>query len=392
MKTLWIITILFVVLSYPVFGKYDINDVYNDVVENMEELLIQDEVVNGEEPTVEVVFVLDATGSMSSLIDGAKRKIWAIANKILTGEPAPNVKIGLIVYRDRGDAYVVKHYDLTDDIDLIYNNLIAVQAQGGGDFKEDVNMALHYAVDSMSWSENDNTLKMIFLVGDADPHMDYNDEQHYPEICKNSIENDIIINTIRCGNNNETEEVWKEIAHLAEGHYTSIDYSTSQDIATPYDEELSELSSELYATVLVYGKKGERDEVSDMLVMNEVASGASMSTSADRAINAAARGGSGSITGGDLLGEIIEGEIKLEDIEEDEIPDELQDLSEEERHIYIDSLKVEREEIAERISELSKERDKYIEENTTDEDTSFDTFVIEMLREEAEKINVKYEE
>ena len=31
-------------------------------------------------PRIEVVFVLDTTGSMSGLIEGAKQKIWSIAN------------------------------------------------------------------------------------------------------------------------------------------------------------------------------------------------------------------------------------------------------------------------------------------------------------------------
>ena len=34
-----------------------------------------------ERPVIEVVFVLDTTGSMSGLIEGAKRKIWSIANR-----------------------------------------------------------------------------------------------------------------------------------------------------------------------------------------------------------------------------------------------------------------------------------------------------------------------
>jgi hypothetical protein len=32
-----------------------------------------------DKPVIEVVFVLDTTGSMGPLIEGAKRKIWSIA-------------------------------------------------------------------------------------------------------------------------------------------------------------------------------------------------------------------------------------------------------------------------------------------------------------------------
>ena len=57
-----------------------------------------------QKPRMEVCFVLDTTGSMSGLIEGAKQKIWSIANGILvSAKPTPELRIGLIGYRDRGD-------------------------------------------------------------------------------------------------------------------------------------------------------------------------------------------------------------------------------------------------------------------------------------------------
>src|SRR5262245_6521271 len=59
-------------------------------------------------PRIEVAFVLDTTGSMAGLIDGAKRKIWQIANQLADGKPAPDIQMALIAYRDRGDYYVTR--------------------------------------------------------------------------------------------------------------------------------------------------------------------------------------------------------------------------------------------------------------------------------------------
>src|SRR4051812_41567801 len=81
-------------------------------------------------PSVEVCFVLDTTGSMQGLIDGAKQKIWSIANPIIATEPRPTVRIALIGYRDRCDAYVTRRFDLTDDIDTVFKNLTDFQADG----------------------------------------------------------------------------------------------------------------------------------------------------------------------------------------------------------------------------------------------------------------------
>src|SRR6516165_795386 len=75
-----------------------------------------DDKPKAERPRVEVVFCLDTTGSMGGLIQGAKDKIWSISNQIAGGKPAPDLKIGLVAYRDRGDAYITKVIDLTDDL------------------------------------------------------------------------------------------------------------------------------------------------------------------------------------------------------------------------------------------------------------------------------------
>jgi Mg-chelatase subunit ChlD len=94
-----------------------------------------------ERPQVEVVFALDTTGSMSALIAAAKEKIWSIASTLATAEPTPDIKIGLIGYRDRGDEYVTVQTDLTQDLDAIYADLMNFTVGGGGDTPESVNQA-----------------------------------------------------------------------------------------------------------------------------------------------------------------------------------------------------------------------------------------------------------
>src|SRR5215475_8050446 len=123
-------------------------------------------------PRIEVCFVLDTTSSMTGLIEGAKQKIWSIANQFVSAKPAPELKIGLVAFRDRGDEYVVRSFALTDDIDSVYAKLREFRAEGGGDMPESVNEGLAAAVRDMKWSADARTLRIIFLVGDAPPHMD----------------------------------------------------------------------------------------------------------------------------------------------------------------------------------------------------------------------------
>src|SRR6266478_991526 len=176
-------------------------------------------------PRIEVCFVLDTTGSMGGLIEGAKQKIWSIANEMISAQPTPELKLGLIGYRDRGDEYVVKSFSLTDDIDAIYGHLREFQAGGGGDTPESVNEALAEAIHKMPWSSDSKVLKIIFLVGDAPPHMDYPNAPKYPDLCREAAKKDLIINTIQCGEMAETKPSWQEIAKLSEGSYVGISQS-----------------------------------------------------------------------------------------------------------------------------------------------------------------------
>src|SRR6185503_1389967 len=145
------------------------------------------------------------------LIDGAKRRIWSIARRIGDGQPRPDLAIALVGYRDLGDEYVTRVQDLTGDMDLVYQNLSSFQAGGGGDGPEHVSAALQAAVSRVSWSKGP-ALRMIFLVGDAPPHLDYQDGFHYERHAREARQRGIVIETIECGDDPETARFWQEIA------------------------------------------------------------------------------------------------------------------------------------------------------------------------------------
>ena len=87
--------------------------------------------------TVEVAFVLDTTGSMGPLIEGAKRKIWAIATSIFDANPNADIRMGLVAYRDIGDDYVTKRFDLTTDIQDLHGKASNEAVTGAGDLVAD---------------------------------------------------------------------------------------------------------------------------------------------------------------------------------------------------------------------------------------------------------------
>ena len=126
--------------------------------------------------TMEMVFVLDTTGSMGGLLTGAKERIWGIVNEVMQSSSLASVKVGLVAYRDRGDQYVTQVLPLTEDLDKVYSTLMEYEAAGGGDEEENVRRALAEGVAKAGWSQpSSSNAQILFLVGDAPPH-DYADE------------------------------------------------------------------------------------------------------------------------------------------------------------------------------------------------------------------------
>ena len=350
------------------------------------------ETPNEKKPRIEVCFVLDTTGSMGGLIEGAKQKIWSIANEMISAKPTPELKLGLVGYRDKGDDYVVKSFQLTTDIDAIYAHLRGFEAGGGGDTPESVNEALAEAIEKMPWSQDRSVLKIIFLVGDAPPHMDYPEGPKYPDLCRAAARKDLIINTVQCGGIAETTPIWQEIAKLSEGNYAAIAQSGNMAVvATPMDEKLGELNKRIGTTLIPYGDVELRREVGAKQAFAEAAPASAV---ADRlSYNARTRK---SVQGaGELVDALANGEVKLDAIDKKQLPNEFQDLSSKELETRIAQKRKDRAALQKDIEELAKKRDAYIQaENkrlsAAGKGDGFDEKVAQTIRQQAEKKGINY--
>ena len=343
-------------------------------------------------PRIEVCFVLDTTGSMGGLIEGAKQKIWSIANEMISAQPTPELKLGLIGYRDRGDDYVVKSFSLTDDIDAVYGRLREFQAGGGGDAPESVNEALAEAIHKMPWSSDKKVLKIIFLVGDAPPHMDYLNGPKYPDLCREAAKKDLIINTIQCGEMAETKPIWQEIAKLSEGSYVGISQSGNVAvISTPMDKELSRLNERIGATLIPYGDSKLQAEVHAKYAM---AASAPVAAMADR-LTYNSKTGRAMQGRGELVDALNEKTIKLEEIDQKQLPAEFQKLDRADLQKRITKARDERADLQKQIVDLSKKREAYIQtENkrlaAEGKGDAFDQKVTETLHAQAAKKGISY--
>lgn len=343
---------------------------------------------------VEIVFAIDTTGSMGGLIEGAKRKIWSIAKEVQRAQQKPELHIGLVAFRDQQDAYVTQTTPLTTDLDAIYEKLMALQADGGGDTPEDVNAALHAAVSSMKWSEDKDTLKMIFLVGDAPPHMDYAQQVTWQKSAQAATRKNIFINTVQCGADPQTTTAWRAIAHAAEGRYAAI----PQDggvvaVATPFDDHLKKLAKDLDGTYLEYGSEAFRG---DKRAVRERAgalasTAAPASVAADRASAKAAAAPKASEDIIDLAKAIGGAGRALASVKDEALPTVLQGKSKLAQQQVIEELSKKRDALNKEIASVSKQRDAHVAAAHSGAPAdAFDSEVVSALHEQAATTGLTY--
>ena len=350
--------------------------------------------------TLEMVFVLDTTGSMGGLIEGAKQRIWGIVNEVQQSPARPDVRVGLVAYRDHGDSYVTQVLPITNDLDKVYSTLMQYSADGGGDGPENVRRALADGVRKAGWSKADgNIAQIVFLVGDAPPHDDYEQEPDTLTTTAEAVRSGMVVNTIQCGADPQTQSVWQQIARRGEGQYFRIAQDGGvQIVSTPFDARLSELGNKLGATYVAYGggagPAGEvyrvRAKESQDRMESTVTAAAPVTAQAERAVNKALNRDA---YVGDLLQSIENGTVKLDEVKPEDLPADLKKLSAAERRKEVEQRLAERKKIRDEIVTLKKQRDEYVaaerRKQTGTKTTGFDAAVASALREQLSRKGIK---
>jgi Mg-chelatase subunit ChlD len=337
-------------------------------------------------PRIDLAFVLDTTGSMEELIEGAKQKIWSIASDIARGQPTPELRVGLVAYRDRGDAYVTRVFPLTANLDEVYANLKTLRAAGGGDTPEDVRAALLAGIRQMQWSEGDQVLRLLFLVGDSPPHA-YKDEPDEAAIASEATKKGIAINAVRCGGAGETEKVWKVIASAADGVYVSIDQGGGMAaVPTPMDARLAALNAELSDTAVAFGEERDRRAVEGRMIANKA-----MATPI-QADSARFRAASKHVDTNDLVAAVESGKADLDAIPDEKLPEELRAMPKPALKGWVNAKMAKRKAVSTEVLELSTRRDEYLkaEQAKRGEPDGFDAEVKKAIGKKAAKIGVGY--
>ena len=286
-----------------------------------------------------------------------------------------------------------RRFDLTTDIQGLYGDLLSLRARGGGDWPESVNEALYVGVTKMSWTHKPDATRIIFLVGDAPPHMDYAQDMKYPDVMRLAKARGIKVNAVQAGSARDTERVWREIAQMGSGEYMAIpqDGGKMVVIETPYDREIIELQGRVNRTIVPYGSHSQQRGVRDRVQQYSSAAPAVASDMAGYMAKRAARPGAGyaadALTGaGDLVGDVASGRQSLGGVPESQLPDDMRRMSHAERQAHLDRQVSERRSLNERLAELVRQRDRHVADARGREPrptaNSFDRAVERTLRQQ----------
>ncbi len=175
---------------------------------------------------LDVVFVIDTTGSMSDEIDRIKRTLLSVTEQVNGLEAGVDLRYGAVLYRDLGDEYLTRHTPLTRDVQGFNSMLQGIVAGGGGDGPESLNQGLSVAVSEMDWRQR--SAKVVFLVADAPPHMDYQDDTTYADASLGALAEGIRVHTVAAsGLDDFGSLVFRQSAQLGRGKFVFIEYGST---------------------------------------------------------------------------------------------------------------------------------------------------------------------
>ena len=173
---------------------------------------------------LDVLFLLDATGSMADEINQIKTTLLSISARISDLPSRPDLRFGMVTYRDRGDEFITRVYDFDRDVQQFSNTIRQVVADGGGDNSESLNEALHTAVHDPAW-RLDDAIRLVFLVADAPPHLDYAQDYDYAEEMVEANRRGMKVFAIASsGLDDQGEYIFRQIAQHTMGRFIFIVY------------------------------------------------------------------------------------------------------------------------------------------------------------------------
>ena len=203
---------------------------------------------------IELMLVVDVTGSMGDEISFLKAELADVIGRIAANDSNTVIKLAMLFYRDTDDDVPFDYYDFVEvtesnGFDARQAALERQKATGGGDYPEAVDEALDIAVNKQ-WSTGATT-KIIFHVLDAPAHDGDEYAQKLVSATKTAAEKGIRICTFICsGAAVETEYTMREAAIYTGGTFIFVTDDSGIG-GSHHDPDLPNATVELLNSLMV---------------------------------------------------------------------------------------------------------------------------------------------
>jgi hypothetical protein len=147
---------------------------------------------------VDVVFVMDTTGSMNPYIEQVKESVKNISTKLGNLSFKPDLAFGIVEYRDYEDGFPdgkpIRFHQLVEDQAAFFKVIDGISSDAGGDDQEAVFDGIKAALTMTAWRGNLSE-RIVILVGDFSAHEPGSSQNPH------NISLDQLVNLAGTGNN-----------------------------------------------------------------------------------------------------------------------------------------------------------------------------------------------
>ncbi|MBO6514937.1 MAG: VWA domain-containing protein [Bacteroidia bacterium] len=334
---------------------------------------------------IQIALILDTSNSMDGLINQAKSQLWKIINELTRAHKdstAADISIALYEYGNDNlpvtKGYIRQVMPFNTDLDLLSEKLFALTTNGGSEYCGQV---IQTSLNHLDWSESDSSLKIIYIAGNEGFNQG---PVPYTNACSYAVKNNVVINTIYCGNySSGIAEGWREGALQGQGMYHNID--SDQEVvlvSTPYDQTINQLNLELNNTYVHYGAKGKWNKDNQLrqdLNQDKISSANSASRTLSKSSRLYYNGH------WDLVDAYNTDNNIINNIDVQTLPDSLQTLEVNELEVYVEEMNEKRISINRKIVELGIKREEYIEHasDSLGKDNTLGSRMIKSLKRQA---------
>ena len=238
-------------------------------------------------PTIQVALILDTSGSMDGLLQNARTHIWRIVNELALANKnneSVSIQVSLMEYGKSTlpayTGYIKTLSPMTYDLDRVSEALFSTYTNGGDEF---AGQAIGKAVHDLQWSNHPDDLKVVIIAGNEEFNQG---KVSFLDTIREAKSKNIIVNTVFCGPHSQGRAFqWEDAAILGGGKYMNVSQDRNiQTIATPYDDRIAQLGSDLSTTFVAKNTQG-RNYMKRSSRMDEQAESLSDSFMADRTLS-----------------------------------------------------------------------------------------------------------